>query len=79
MAVALRQHRAHQHIIPDLFNQKIGGFPVTAFLGGEDGAVIAVMRAAEAAALGDLEMADHWEAVAAMIDEPEATAPDALN
>lgn len=46
---------------------------------GEDGAVIAVMRAAEAAALGDLEMADHWEAVAAMIDEPDATAPDALN
>ncbi len=46
---------------------------------GEDGAVIAVMRAAEAAAMGDLEMADHWEAVAAMIDEPDATAPDALN
>jgi hypothetical protein len=46
---------------------------------GEDGAVIAVMRAAEAAAMGDLEMADHWEAVAAMIDEPDATVPDALN
>lgn len=46
---------------------------------GEDGAVIAVMRAAEAAALGDLEMADHWEAVAALIDAPDATAPDALN
>ena len=46
---------------------------------GEDGAVIEVMRAAEAAALGDLEMADHWEAVAALIDEPDATAPDALN
>ncbi|AMS29797.1 hypothetical protein [Aquidulcibacter sp.] len=46
---------------------------------GEDGAVIAVMRAAEAAAMGDLEMADHWEAVAAMIDAPDATAPDALN
>ena len=46
---------------------------------GEDGAVIAVMRAAEAATMGDLEMADHWEAVAAMIDEPDATAPDALN
>ncbi len=46
---------------------------------GEDGAVIAVMRAAEAAAMGDLEMADHWEAVAALIDEPDATTPDALN
>lgn len=46
---------------------------------GEDGAVIAVMRAAEAAALGDLEMADHWEAVAALIDAPDAIAPDALN
>lgn len=46
---------------------------------GEDGAVIAVMRAAEAAAMGDLEMADHWEAVAAMIDESDAAAPDALN
>lgn len=46
---------------------------------GEDGAVIAVMRAAEAAAIGDLEMADHWEAVAAVIDEPDAAAPDALN
>ncbi|MCA3692280.1 hypothetical protein [Aquidulcibacter sp.] len=46
---------------------------------GEDGAVIAVMRAAEAAAMGDLEMADHWEAVAALIDSPDATAPDALN
>jgi hypothetical protein len=46
---------------------------------GEDGAVIAVMRAAEAAAMGDLEMADHWEAVAALIDAPDASAPNALN
>ncbi len=46
---------------------------------GEDGAVIAVMRAAEAAAMGDLEMADHWEAVAALIDQPNPTAPDGLN
>ena len=37
------------------------------------------LTAAEAAAMGDLEMADHWEAVAAMIDEPDATTPDALN
>ena len=46
---------------------------------GEDGAVIAVMRAAEAAAIGDLEMADHWEAVAALIDAPDDSAPNALN
>jgi hypothetical protein len=31
---------------------------------GEDAPVIAIMRAAEAAALGDLETSDHWQAVA---------------
>jgi hypothetical protein len=35
---------------------------------GEDGAVIAIMRAAEAAAMGDLEMADYWESVGAAIE-----------
>jgi hypothetical protein len=35
---------------------------------GEDGAIIAIMRAAEAAAQGDIEMADYWEAVAAAIE-----------
>jgi hypothetical protein len=35
---------------------------------GEDGAVIAVMRAAEAAALGDVELADHWEGVSQAIE-----------
>lgn len=39
---------------------------------GEDGAVIAIMRAAEAAALGDLDMADHWEAVAAAFEDSPA-------
>ena len=36
---------------------------------GDDGAVIAIMRAAEAAAAGDLELADHWEAVGAAIED----------
>ncbi len=36
---------------------------------GDDGAVIAIMRAAEAAAAGDIELADHWEAVGAAIDD----------
>jgi hypothetical protein len=41
---------------------------------GDDGAVIAVMRAAEAAAAGDLDLADHWESVAEAIEglEPHA-------
>jgi hypothetical protein len=39
---------------------------------GEDGAVIAVMRAAEAAAAGDLDLADHWESVSASIEAGEA-------
>jgi hypothetical protein len=38
---------------------------------GEDGAVIAVMRAAEAAAAGDLELADHWEGVSVAIEAGE--------
>lgn len=39
---------------------------------GEDAAVIAVMRAAEAAALGDLETCTHWEAVAEACETPPA-------
>lgn len=35
---------------------------------GDDGAVIAIMRAAEAAAGGDLELANHWEGVARAIE-----------
>jgi hypothetical protein len=37
---------------------------------GEDAAVIAVMRAAEAAALGDLDGCTHWEAVAEACETP---------
>jgi hypothetical protein len=44
---------------------------------GEDGAVIAVMRAAEAAAAGDLELADHWEGVAGAIEGLEGQRPNA--
>lgn len=44
---------------------------------GDDGAVIAILRAAEAAAAGDIELADHWEAVCAAIENPEACRPDA--
>jgi hypothetical protein len=44
---------------------------------GEDGAVIAVMRAAEAAAAGDLEMADHWEGVSVAIEYANLRRPDA--
>jgi hypothetical protein len=44
---------------------------------GDDGAIIAVMRAAEAAAIGDLEIADHWEQVSLAIDRTEARKPDA--
>ena len=40
---------------------------------GDDGAVIAIMRAAEAAAAGDLELADHWEAVGAAIEDDTPT------
>ena len=46
---------------------------------GEDGAVIAVMRAAEAAALGDEALADYWEAVSVAIEAAEAQDPSALN
>jgi hypothetical protein len=44
---------------------------------GDDGAVIAIMRATEAAAAGDLELADHWEGVAQAIEglEPYAGNP----
>jgi hypothetical protein len=44
---------------------------------GDDGAIIAVMRAAEAAALGDLELADHWESVSGAIESAETRRPDA--
>jgi hypothetical protein len=37
---------------------------------GGDAPVIAVMRAAEAAALGDLETCEHWEQVAEACDGP---------
>ena len=39
---------------------------------GEDAAVIAVMRAAEYAALGDLAACEHWEEVARLCDEGPA-------
>lgn len=44
---------------------------------GDDGAVIAIMRAAEAAAAGDIELADHWEDVSVMIETVETRRPDA--
>jgi hypothetical protein len=44
---------------------------------GDDGAVIAVMRAAEAAAMGDIELADHWEGVSVAIETVETRRPDA--
>ncbi|GIU66210.1 hypothetical protein [Candidatus Phycosocius spiralis] len=46
---------------------------------GEDGAVIAVMRASEATALGDRDLADYWQAVAEAIDSNKAPDPYALN
>lgn len=36
---------------------------------GEDAAVIAVMRAAEVAAMGDAETLAHWDAVIAFIED----------
>jgi hypothetical protein len=44
---------------------------------GDDGAIIAIMRAAEAAAAGDLELADHWEGVSNAIESAETRRPDA--
>ncbi len=44
---------------------------------GDDGAIIAVMRAAEAAASGDAELADHWEAVSLAIETADTRRPDA--
>jgi F420-0:gamma-glutamyl ligase len=44
---------------------------------GDDGAIIAIMRAAEAAAAGDLDIADHWEAVSAAIENAETRRSDA--
>jgi hypothetical protein len=46
---------------------------------GEDGAVIAVMRAAEAAALGDEALADYWEAVALAVEAADTPDPNTLN
>ena len=36
---------------------------------GEDAAVIAVMRAAEVAAIGDAEALAHWDAVIAFLEQ----------
>lgn len=36
---------------------------------GEDAAIIAVMRAAEVAAIGDAEALAHWDAVIAFIED----------
>ena len=44
---------------------------------GDDGAIIAVMRAAEAAAAGDAELADHWEGVSVAIENADTRRPDA--
>jgi hypothetical protein len=44
---------------------------------GDDGAIIAVMRAAEAAAQGDIELADHWEGVSGAIENAHSGRPDA--
>lgn len=44
---------------------------------GDDGAIIAVMRAAEAAALGDLELSDHWESVSRTIETAHTRRSDA--
>jgi hypothetical protein len=44
---------------------------------GDYGAIIAVMRAAEAAAAGDLELCDHWEGVSLAIETVETRRPDA--
>jgi hypothetical protein len=40
---------------------------------GPDAAIVAIMRAAEYAALGDLEASDHWQSVAAHLDDPPTT------
>jgi hypothetical protein len=44
---------------------------------GDDGAVIAVMRAAEAAAMGDIDLANHWESVSIAIETADTKRPDA--
>ena len=43
---------------------------------GDDGAIIAIMRAAEAAASGDADLADHWEGVSVAIEISETRRPD---
>lgn len=45
---------------------------------GEDAVVIATLRAAEVAALGDVEALAHWDEVAAIL-EGRAPAPSELN
>ena len=42
---------------------------------GPDGAVVAVLRAAEAAAAGDLEASDHWMIVAALLEDEAPSGP----
>jgi hypothetical protein len=44
---------------------------------GDDGAIIAIMRAAEAAAIGDIDVADYWEKVASALETLESGRPDA--
>ena len=43
---------------------------------GDDGAIIAIMRAAEAASSGDADLADHWEGVSVAIETSETRRPD---
>lgn len=45
---------------------------------GEDAVVIATLRAAEVAALGDIEALAHWDEVAAILSGDE-TPPEDLN
>ena len=44
---------------------------------GEDASVIATLRAAEVAAMGDIEALEHWDAVIAVLEN--GPAPDQLN
>ncbi len=45
---------------------------------GEDAVVIATLRAAEVAAMGDIEALAHWDEVATILSGVE-TPPDGLN
>lgn len=44
---------------------------------GEDASVIATLRAAEVAAMGDVDALAHWDAVIAVLEE--GPSPDQLN